>query len=275
MTRCKDNITSTCGKKVNAKCVDYEGEYHDRTGFEECDKPSLEDVVEDINETLNFLSESVDLSQLPQACDAIDYSQDGDELLVSEALIAHSEMLCALIEHTGYGEPEPCPDCNDPCGNPSQSTCCESLIYISQLSTQLDIETSTGYPLLAGSVVLIPDGTISKISEVDLTIEEVGSYLVSADFVAEFGDGTLPLEGGVRALYELRLNGTVVPYSTRAVKIDSGTPANLVNSFSVVSEVTTTLVDSVLELWFSVDPSDTANSDLAITSCTLTAIKKR
>jgi len=194
MTRCKGNITSTCGKKVNAKCVDYEGEYHDRTGFEECDKPSLEDVVEDINETLNFLSESVDLSQLPQACDAIDYNQDGDELLVSEALIAHSEMLCALIEHTGYGEAEPCPDCNDPCGNSTpSSSCCTPLVYYTYGSGE-DVVTTANYP--AWSPLQTPG-----YSTLTYTTTEAGVFKITLDI------GCTAEPGAPNALIGISRNG--------------------------------------------------------------------
>ena len=125
-TNCKGKIGNTCGKKHPAKCIDYEGTYHNNTELEVCDCNSLEDVIEDINSELNDINDSIDLTNLGESC--IEYTQEGDTLKVSEALLAIESKVCELVEHTGLGAPEPCPGCNeDPCGE--SGGCCTGLVH--------------------------------------------------------------------------------------------------------------------------------------------------
>jgi hypothetical protein len=92
-------------------------------------------------------------------------------------------MLCALIEHTGYGEPEPCPDCNDPCGNPSPSgSCCSPLVYYAHGSGE-DIIVEANYP----------DWNVlqtSGYSTLNYTTTEGGTYKITLDIGCIGEDGT-------------------------------------------------------------------------------------
>lgn len=109
---CKDKISSTCGKKVNAKCVDYEGEYHSNTNIEPCDKPSVEDVIEDINSHIDTLSDSMDLSSLGKDC--IEYTKEGEELKAKEAFLALEAKICEIADFVGLPKPgcESCDNCS-------------------------------------------------------------------------------------------------------------------------------------------------------------------
>lgn len=105
---CKDKLANTCGKKVNAKCVDFEGTRHANTKIEECDKPSVETVIEDLNLQVDFLSNSLDLSALGEAC--INYTQEGETLLAKEALLAMEAKICEIADFVGLPRPG-CPTC--------------------------------------------------------------------------------------------------------------------------------------------------------------------
>ena len=120
--KCNEKEKYTCGKHQNARCIDYEGELHDNTLIEECDNPDVEDVIEDINAELNFLHSQTDLSNLGE-CGEVDYPATPETLTIPQALKTHEDILCELIAHTGYGEPDPCPDCDKPC-NSAQGDCC-------------------------------------------------------------------------------------------------------------------------------------------------------
>lgn len=105
---CKKAISNTCGKKHNAKCVDFEGTLHANTEIDECDKPSVEDVIEDLNKQVDLLSTSLDLSGLGEAC--ITYAQEGDTLLAKEALLAMEAKICEIADFVGLPRPG-CPTC--------------------------------------------------------------------------------------------------------------------------------------------------------------------
>lgn len=105
---CKDKIASTCGKKHNAKCVDYEGTLHANTEIEECDKPSVETVIEDLNKQVDLLSTHLDLSALGESC--ITYTQAGDTLLAKEAFLALEAKICEIADFVGLPRPG-CPTC--------------------------------------------------------------------------------------------------------------------------------------------------------------------
>lgn len=125
---CKDKITSTCGKKVNAKCVDYEGTFHDESELTTCDYPSVEDVIEDINVTLNEITAALDTSGLGDSC--ITYTEVDGKITIKEALLRLEEKVCALssaIDTSGcppvFSQDITCVGLDygclvDPCGNP-------------------------------------------------------------------------------------------------------------------------------------------------------------
>ena len=96
------NLINTCGKKVNAKCVDYEGELHKNTKIGACDNPSVEDVIEDINDQIDLLSDSLDLSELGNQC--ITYTKEGEDLLAKEAFKALEDKICEIAEYVGLPE---------------------------------------------------------------------------------------------------------------------------------------------------------------------------
>jgi len=131
---CKDKISRTCGKKINAKCVDYEGTLHDNTELEDCDCHSVEDVIEDINVAINAINESIDLSELGDSC--ITYDKEDGKILVKEALKKLEECVCDLKDRLDDTDSTGCPaifsediSClgldfmclSDPCGAPIQN----------------------------------------------------------------------------------------------------------------------------------------------------------
>ena len=91
---CKDKISDTCGKKSNAKCVDYEGDLHKNTKIEDCSNPSVEDVIEDLNAQVDDLSDGLDLTELGSLC--IEYTKEGDDLKAKEAFLAMEEKICEI-----------------------------------------------------------------------------------------------------------------------------------------------------------------------------------
>lgn len=124
---CKDKIVSTCGKRSNAKCVDYEGTFHNDSDLETCDYPNVEDVIEDINVTLNEITAAIDTSGLGDSC--IDYTEVDGKITIKEALLRLEEKICSLSEAVGTGGCPPvftedisCLNLDfgclvDPCGN--------------------------------------------------------------------------------------------------------------------------------------------------------------
>ena len=156
--------------------------------------------------------------------------------------------------------------CQECCGEGRGTTA-----IIKQLENQLTFDSLTGYPT-SNPPPIIANG-IHKFTPMDTTIPEVGEYIVTADFTMEYGGGT-PISGsGIKTLYELRIDGVQIPYSTRFVKVYTGTPANYINTFTVTTEANITNPNSKIELWFNSNTDDENNS-LLVQSCTITAIKK-
>lgn len=106
-TGCKDKISNTCGKKINAKCVDYEGVLHENTELEDCNCHSVEAVIEDMNVALNTINESIDLSILGDDC--IDYDKVDGKIQVKEALKKLEECVCELKSKVDDVDAEDCP----------------------------------------------------------------------------------------------------------------------------------------------------------------------
>lgn len=111
MNKCKDRITDTCGKKMNSKCVDYDGDLSAATAIEDCSDPSVEDVIEDINTSLDSINTGLDLSGLGNAC--ITYTETGDVVLAKDAFLAMEERICELTTYIGLPVAG-CTDCT-PC----------------------------------------------------------------------------------------------------------------------------------------------------------------
>tara|TARA_R110000772_G_scaffold119924_1_gene226087 strand:+ start:1235 stop:1705 length:471 start_codon:yes stop_codon:yes gene_type:complete len=106
-TGCKDKISRTCGKKINAKCVDYEGSLHDNTTLATCDCHSVEDVIEDMNLALNEINTSIDLTILGDDC--ITYDEVDGKIQVKEALKKLEECICELKAKVDDVDAEDCP----------------------------------------------------------------------------------------------------------------------------------------------------------------------
>lgn len=110
--KCSKKIINPCGKKTNANCVDYTGGLHVETKLDICDSPTATDVIEDINEYLDEVSDSLDLSGLGKGC--ITYSKEGDTLKSREALIAIEDKVCEIADFVGLpkSECDGCPECS-------------------------------------------------------------------------------------------------------------------------------------------------------------------
>jgi hypothetical protein len=90
--KCKDTLSYTCGKKVNARCVDYEGDLSDCTELnEDCKVHTLHDTLEDMNEQLTNLCEKVDITGLSGEC--VDF---GLVVTIKGALQTLTNKLCEL-----------------------------------------------------------------------------------------------------------------------------------------------------------------------------------
>ena len=87
---CEEN---SCGGKVtNARCTRYEGELSNNTTIQECSKPSVHDVLEDVSGQLNELANQLDLTSLEGECLQI----DGDEVSVKDYLQAIINRICSF-----------------------------------------------------------------------------------------------------------------------------------------------------------------------------------
>jgi len=93
MGKC-DKIDDTCGKKINARCVDYEGEVNSQSDLDQEGCLSVASTTEDIYNQLEEIQESIDLSGLGEDC--IEYTQAEEKLKVSEALLALEAKVCEL-----------------------------------------------------------------------------------------------------------------------------------------------------------------------------------
>lgn len=103
---CGDKLKYTCGKRTNAKCVDYEGDLHNETSLESCDCYNVEEVIEDINGTINDITNAIDLADLGGLC--ITYPLTDGKILVKDALKKIEEKLCELADAVELDPPD-CP----------------------------------------------------------------------------------------------------------------------------------------------------------------------
>jgi hypothetical protein len=105
---CNDKLSSTCGKRHNAKCVDYEGDLHGSTELDDCDCHNVESVIEDLNSTVDEIEESIDLSTLGDRC--IDYEEVDGKIQVKEALLKIEEVVCELKDQVEDTDNNDCPN---------------------------------------------------------------------------------------------------------------------------------------------------------------------
>lgn len=113
----------TCGgKKINARCVDYEGLLPADTSIANCSKPSVHDVLEDSKTILDNLKAALDTSSLGDSC----VSYEGTE--VRDILLGLETKLCEIEEFVGLPNPD-CAECN-PCPSIfTQDISCMGLDY--------------------------------------------------------------------------------------------------------------------------------------------------
>jgi hypothetical protein len=109
---CSKKVFNNCGKLESSNCTQYVGELHANTQLDICDKPSVTEVIEDINEQLDKVSESVDLTGLDGG-GCMTYPLAPDGLRVVQALQAMEEKICEIADFAGLPKPG-CSNC-EPC----------------------------------------------------------------------------------------------------------------------------------------------------------------
>ena len=88
---CKDKISYNCGKRHNARCIDYEGNLPNCTGLEDCCKHSVHDVLEDVTVQLNKVCENLDFTDYDKDCLTLPVDPN-----LPQILTAITETLCTL-----------------------------------------------------------------------------------------------------------------------------------------------------------------------------------
>jgi hypothetical protein len=99
---CQDKIDHTCGKKHNARCIDYEGDKPTCTTLGDCPSHSVHDVLEDVTVQLNKVCENLNFSDYDKDC--LDLGVDPN---LPQILTAITETLCTL--KAKVEEEESCP----------------------------------------------------------------------------------------------------------------------------------------------------------------------
>lgn len=122
---CRDKISSRCGKKTSAKCIDYEGTLVQGTSITDPCNKDLETVIEDINLQIEKLIETTTLSGLTEAC--IDYNGSGNNITINEAILGLNAKVCDLVAITKLDTPEVCPTCTTDCATDACTS--NGLIY--------------------------------------------------------------------------------------------------------------------------------------------------
>lgn len=106
MGGCKGKVSATCGKKHNAKCIDYEGTLHNNTELEDCGCFNLEDVVEDINAEIDDINEAIDVSGISSDCLTFETNDEG-VVVINEVVTKVVEKLdefCTTLQEQAEGE---------------------------------------------------------------------------------------------------------------------------------------------------------------------------
>ena len=69
MSNCKDRIKYTCSKRINSRCVDYEGEISECSELDsECRIHTVHEVLEDTSRQLTKVCSELDLSEVDKGC---------------------------------------------------------------------------------------------------------------------------------------------------------------------------------------------------------------
>ena len=95
MSNCKDKISYTCGKRTNARCVDYEGKLSECTELDAgCRIHTVHEVLEDVGEQLTSHCNDLDMTKVEKDC----LELDSAEPKLPEVLTAVISKLCAIGE---------------------------------------------------------------------------------------------------------------------------------------------------------------------------------
>jgi len=95
MGNCKDKIEYSCGKKVNARCVDYEGNLSECTDLGDCPSQNLHNVLEDMNRQLTEHCNNLNLDNSDVDCLYTPGVRPTD-LTLPELLTSMSTMICQI-----------------------------------------------------------------------------------------------------------------------------------------------------------------------------------
>ena len=91
---CNDKVRSTCGRILSSNCVDYVGTLHNNSSLEECDDPTMTEIIQDINVELDAVNQAIELQNLGDGW--VTYELVDGKVRVKEALEAIESKLCAL-----------------------------------------------------------------------------------------------------------------------------------------------------------------------------------
>jgi hypothetical protein len=99
MGGCNKKVSATCGKRYNAKCIDYEGSLHNNTDLDDCDCHNVEEVIEDINSELNEINSEIDVTEINSDCLTFETNENG-EVAINEVVIKVVQKLDELCPTT-------------------------------------------------------------------------------------------------------------------------------------------------------------------------------
>lgn len=95
MSNCKDKISYTCGKRVNARCVDYEGDLSECTELDkDCGIHTVHEVLEDVAKRLTDICDDLDMTNVEMDC----LELEATEPKLPEVLSAVIAKLCETQE---------------------------------------------------------------------------------------------------------------------------------------------------------------------------------
>ena len=85
----------SCGKKINARCVDYEGSINDKSSLDSEGCLNIHDTTEDLYTQVEEIQQGIDLSGLGAKCLTFTPATTGD-LKVKEALLTMEDFICNI-----------------------------------------------------------------------------------------------------------------------------------------------------------------------------------
>lgn len=289
MSNCKDKIGHTCSKRVNSRCVDYEGEVSECSELDsECRIHTVHEVLEDSSRQLTKICSELDLSEVDKGCLEI----EGDSPKVKDFIQSIVNKVCdpqagcdeifnTTLECSGLDYKCFVDECSEEFSpqNLKQlfqmliDRSCEgssgggSVIYHTTTDYYPNYLDETGYPLLSGSATMIGANTSTKVGDLDMTGLVAGNYLLEFEAVVDGGGNS---ENGRNFNYELRLDNSSIQNSTRVFRIKAGTPADEYSHIGVKVPVSVTSSSQILTVWINNFDSEVG---IAVAGGSLTATK--